>query len=68
MYQFKKGETVITIRDIHAGPREDGQFVCKKGTIGQITEIERKEWDGVKVKLATGIIWWFKPTQLRLMR
>ena len=67
MEQFKISDVVMVNRDIHAGRSEDGQFVCNKGTNGVVVAIESTEWDGIHVKLGTGTLWWFKPSQLIIL-
>ena len=65
MKYFQVGDTVITAKEVRAGMHEDGPVVCGVNLQGTITEIQKKEWDGVGVKLETGQIWWFKPGQLK---
>ncbi len=67
MAQFNISDSVMTSRDIKAGRDEAGPFICRKGTKGVVVKVEKTEWDGVHVRLETGAVWWFKPTQLSLV-
>ena len=62
---FSISDLVLTTRDIRAGRDENGPFVCQRGTKGVVVEVEKSEWDGVHVRLDSGALWWFKPSQLR---
>ena len=64
MEEFLISDSVLTNRDIRAGREENGPFICKRGTKGTVVMVEKGEWDGVHVRLDTGILWWFKPSQL----
>jgi len=61
---FKISDSVVTSREICAGRNENGPFVCHRGTKGIVVKVESGEWDGVHVELETGVLWWFKPSQL----
>ena len=47
-----------------AGLGEDGPVVCAAGETGMVVKVESHEPDGVHVRLDTGNMWWFKPSQL----
>ena len=64
MDEFSISDVVLTSRDIRAGRDESGPFICRKGTKGVVVKVERGEWDGVHVRLDSGVLWWFKPSQL----
>lgn len=64
MSDFKATDRVRTSREIRAGRGEDGPYVCTKGVEGDVVKIEPSEWDSVHVQLDTGVLWWFKPSQL----
>ncbi len=66
MEQFSISDSVVTNREVRAGRAEDGPLICNRGTKGVVVEVEPGEWDGVHVRLDTGALWWFKPSQLSL--
>ena len=61
---FQIADRVMTTREIKAGLSEDGPLVCTKGAMGTIVRVENSEPDGVHVRLDSGNLWWFKPSQL----
>lgn len=61
---YQIGDRVLTSKDVRAGMHEDGPLVCDANVSGTVLEIQKNEWDGVHVKLDTGLMWWFKPGQL----
>ena len=63
---FQITDTVMTTRKIRAGRLEDGPLICNESVKGKVVSIETNEWDGVHVRLDTGVLWWFKPSQLCL--
>jgi len=64
--KFQITDAVVTTRQIRAGRTEAGPTICEELTRGTVVDIENSEWDGVHVRLETGVLWWFKPSQLRL--
>ena len=64
--EFQVMDIVMTTRKIRAGRLEDGPVVCEKNTRGRVVTIEKKEWDGIHVRLDNSTLWWFKPDQLCL--
>ena len=63
---YQIGDRVLTSKIIKAGLQEDGPIVCDQNLTGTVMEIQKNEWDGVYVKMDSGLLWWFKPGQLAL--
>ena len=60
-------DRVKTSRIVRAGLGEDGPVVCAAGETGMVVKVESHEPDGVHVRLDTGNMWWFKPSQLTVV-
>ena len=68
MYEnFHIADRVQAVRDVRAGLSEKGPFVCKKNDVGVVVRVEKNEPDGVHVRLDSGNLWWFKPSQLEVL-
>ena len=64
---FKVTDIVRTTRDVRAGLKEDGPKICESNAKGVVINIQSTEPDGIRVELADGIKWWFKPNQLEIV-
>ena len=60
-------DRVKTTRIVRAGLSEDGPVVCAAGQTGMVVKVESYEPDGVHVRLDSGNMWWFKPSQLTVI-
>ncbi len=60
-------DRVKTKKIVRAGLAEDGPVVCEAGVTGMVVKVESHEPDGVHVRLDTGNMWWFKPSQLTVL-